>query len=298
MTFLKVSGSGHIVGVTHSMTGNYFGEHSRFYLEGDEQIYIDGSISHSYHGTGTEDFYNGAWYFNNGVQVTPLYGVGAHNYRGINPAEYQTNINRTVMLRTLVTDPIIFRDGIDFKMEHGGSNDRPDSSAYILTYYYHNESSKLEKTDEFNFYDDSYLDHNYKQDDNSKMTSINGRYEGIYRQITAQQTQKIDVHTFTEFTVAIKPENEGVILRWLLDLSVLDQEGILYVDGTKVTTFSNPFRSASFNYVRTTDLFIPKQYTTGKSTITIRLEKYSLQSKYNTSNTIRIHSAYTIKITN
>lgn len=290
MTFLKVSGSGHIVGVTHSMTGNYFGEHSRFYLEGDEQIYIDGSISHSYHGTGTEDFYNGAWYFNNGVQVTPLYGVGAHNYRGINPAEYETNINRTVMLRTLVTDPIIFRDGIDFKMEHGGSNDRPDSSAYILTYYYHNESSKLEKTDEFNFYDDSYLDHNYKQDDNSKMTSINGRYEGIYRQITAQQTQKIDVHTFTEFTVAIKPENEGVILRWLLDLSVLDQEGILYVDGTKVTTFSNPFRSASFNYVRTTDLFIPKQYTTGKSTITIRLEN----TAYNPSTTPLTQLGYTV----
>ncbi len=272
MTFLKTSGSGHVVGVTHSMTGDYFGEHSRFYLEGDEQIYIDGSISHSYHGTGTEDFYNGAWYFNNGVQVTPLYGVGAHNYRGVDPADYEQNINRTVMLRTLVTDPIIFRDGIDFKMEHGGSNDRPDSNVYILTYYYHNEQSKLEKTDEFFFHDDTHLDHDYTHDNQSEIKTINGRYEGIYRQINAAQNKKVDVIDYTEFTVNINPNNNGVILRWLLDLSILDQEGILYVDGVKVSTFNNAFRSASFNYVRTTDLFIPKQYTTGKDKITIRIE--------------------------
>lgn len=272
MTFLKTSGSGHVVGVTHSMTGDYFGEHSRFYLEGDEQIYIDGSVSHSYHGTGTEDFYNGAWYFNNGVQVTPLYGVGAHNYRGVDPANYEQNINRTVMLRTLVTDPIIFRDGIDFKMEHGGSNDRPDSNVYILTYYYHNEQSKLEKTDEFFFHDDTYLDHDYSHDNQSEIKTINGRYEGIYRQITAAQNKKVDVIDYTEFTVNINPNNNGVILRWLLDLSILDQEGILYVDGVKVSTFNNAFRSASFNYVRTTDLFIPKQYTEGKDKITIRIE--------------------------
>lgn len=272
MTFLNVSGAGHIVGVTHSMTGNYFGEHSRFYLEGDEQIYIDGAISHSYHGTGTEDFYNGAWYFNNGVQVTPLYGVGAHNYRGPDFDNYQTSINRTVMLRTLVTDPIIFRDGIDFKMEHGGNNDRADSSVYALTYYYHQEESQLEKTDEFYFHDGSNLTHNYSQDEKSELKNINGRYEGIYRHINAPQNKKVDVHEWTEFTVNINDDNKGVILRWMLDLKILDQRGKLYVDGELVSTFNNPFRSASFNYVRTTDLFIPKKYTEGKTSITIRIE--------------------------
>ncbi|MBI4244709.1 MAG: DUF2961 domain-containing protein, partial [Planctomycetes bacterium] len=33
-----------------------------YYLEGDERIYIDGAASPSYHGTGTEETFNGAWY--------------------------------------------------------------------------------------------------------------------------------------------------------------------------------------------------------------------------------------------
>lgn len=272
MTFLKTGGAGHIVGVTHSMTGDYMGEHSRFYLEGDEQIYIDGSLSHSYHGTGTEDFYNGAWYFNNGVQTTPLYGVSAHNYRGIDPDKYTENINRTVMLRTLVTDPINFRDGIDFKMEHGGSNDRIDSNAYILTYYYHQDTPALNKTDEFYFVDDTHLEHNYVQDGNSTFETINGRFEGLYRHINTDKTVAANIIDYAEFTIKINPNNEGVILSWLLDLSVIDQTGILYVNDKLVSTFNNPFRAANANYVRSTDLFIPKVYTDGLSEITIRLE--------------------------
>ncbi len=36
---------------------------SRFYLEGDEQVWLDDAPEPRIQGTGTEDYYNGGWYF-------------------------------------------------------------------------------------------------------------------------------------------------------------------------------------------------------------------------------------------
>ena len=44
------------MGVTQTMRGAAPG-----YLEGDERAFVDGRLA--FHGTGTEDFYEGGWYF-------------------------------------------------------------------------------------------------------------------------------------------------------------------------------------------------------------------------------------------
>lgn len=72
---LDTNGSGHLVGVVESMQGPDTG---RWYLEGDERIYVDDSGTPSINGTGTEDFYNGGWYFQYGTYTLPMSGNTAH----------------------------------------------------------------------------------------------------------------------------------------------------------------------------------------------------------------------------
>ncbi len=58
--YLEATGRGHFVGVTHAVEQNqdfWFGE-------GDDMIFIDGDTSPTINGTGTEDYFNGAWDFN------------------------------------------------------------------------------------------------------------------------------------------------------------------------------------------------------------------------------------------
>jgi hypothetical protein len=63
VVILDAAGAGHLVGVVLSMQGK-----TNFdFLEGDESIFVDDNPSPAIHGTGTEDFFNGGWYFENGL---------------------------------------------------------------------------------------------------------------------------------------------------------------------------------------------------------------------------------------
>ena len=45
------------------------------YLEGNEQFFVDGEKRASTLGTGTEDYFNGGWYYNQGRFALPLHGL-------------------------------------------------------------------------------------------------------------------------------------------------------------------------------------------------------------------------------
>ena len=42
------------------------------FLEGDEMIYVDGEKEAAIKGTGTEDYFNSGWYFNQGEYCRTL----------------------------------------------------------------------------------------------------------------------------------------------------------------------------------------------------------------------------------
>lgn len=266
--FLKVWGSGQVVGITHAQTGEYFGTHSRYYLEGDEQIYVDGNMSHSFHGTGTEDLYNGGWYFKNGVQNQPLFGQTTHNYRN--------NIDRTVMVRTYLTDPIYFRNGIDFKMEHGGNNDRPDSNVYALIYYYHQTREQMIKTDSLNLASlEEIENHSYKLDESSQLIDIGVRsltYEGIYGSKRTMYNKVAIVNIESSFEMKIFKENDGAILRREYLPEEIDQMAEIYVDGELVGLWQSPHRNALEVHVRQDDFYIPIEFTKDKEKIKITIK--------------------------
>jgi len=125
--FLDATGKGHFVGVTHAVEQNADG----WFGEGDDMIFIDGDVAPTINGTGTEDYYNGAWDFNghefaNMRQGAP-YIVDAERIGG-----------RYCLYRWHTESPITFDKSIKVTIEHGHGNDRADNF-YSTAYWYQTE---------------------------------------------------------------------------------------------------------------------------------------------------------------
>jgi hypothetical protein len=110
--FLVLDGAGKLVGVSQTMAGP-----NRTYLEGDDIGFVDGSPSPQLHGTGTEDFYEGGWYWNRGPFTDPFNGE---------PARAQAVPDCPAVCdsayRLLLADAVPFSRSIDYGIEHGNQN--------------------------------------------------------------------------------------------------------------------------------------------------------------------------------
>ncbi|MEM4271422.1 MAG: DUF2961 domain-containing protein, partial [Candidatus Pacearchaeota archaeon] len=73
-----IKGKGHLIGSNFGMAeppSTDFG-----FLEGDERIYVDGQTKPSLAGTGTEDYFNGGYYFDQQAFYLPLHGAPVKDY--------------------------------------------------------------------------------------------------------------------------------------------------------------------------------------------------------------------------
>jgi hypothetical protein len=125
--YLEATGRGHFVGVTHAVEQNqefWFGE-------GDDMIFIDGDAMPTINGTGTEDYFNGAWDFN-GQPFGYMY----------NGAPYIIDAERIggryCLYRWHSESPIAFEKSIKVTIEHGHANHRADNF-YSVAYWYQTE---------------------------------------------------------------------------------------------------------------------------------------------------------------
>ena len=125
--YLEATGRGHFVGVTHAVEQNqefWFGE-------GDDMIFIDGDAMPTINGTGTEDYFNGAWDFNG----QPF----AYMHNG---APYIVDAERIggryCLYRWHTESPITFEKSIKVTIEHGHANHRADNF-YSVAYWYQTE---------------------------------------------------------------------------------------------------------------------------------------------------------------
>jgi hypothetical protein len=125
--FLDATGKGHFVGVTHGVEQNSDG----WFGEGDDMIFIDGDSAPTINGTGTEDYYNGAWDF---------YGQAFANMR--QGAPYIVDPERTggryCLYRWQTESFLTFEKSIKVTIEHGHANDRADNF-YSVAYWYQTE---------------------------------------------------------------------------------------------------------------------------------------------------------------
>jgi hypothetical protein len=125
--FLEATGKGHFVGVTHAVEQNQDG----WFGEGDDMIFIDGDAMPTINGTGTEDYYNGAWDF--GGQAFAYMHQGAPYI--VDPERIG---GRYCLYRWHTDSPITFEKSIRVTIEHGHANHRSDNF-YSTAYWYQTE---------------------------------------------------------------------------------------------------------------------------------------------------------------
>lgn len=125
--FLEAKGRGHFIGVTQGVVQNQ----DDWFGEGDEMIFVDNDPSLSILGTGTEDYYNGAWNFG-GQPFAYLH----------NGAPFISNFERVggryCLYRWHLESPIPFQDSVKVTIEHGHANHRSDSF-YSTAFWYQTE---------------------------------------------------------------------------------------------------------------------------------------------------------------
>jgi hypothetical protein len=125
--FLEAEGRGHFVGVTQGIVLNQNG----WWGEGDDMLFVDGSEMPITNGTGSEDYYNGAWGFG-GKQFD-------YQHVGVPHVENPFAIGGTwCVYRWHIDSPLNFRKSIRMTIEHGNGNDRSDNF-YSVAYWYQTE---------------------------------------------------------------------------------------------------------------------------------------------------------------
>jgi hypothetical protein len=125
--FVEATGKGHFVGVTQSVLQNQNG----WFGEGDDMIFIDGDDLPTINGTGTEDYFNGAWDF--GGQAFANQHQGAPYI--VDPERIG---GRYCLYRWHIESPIAFEKSIKVTIEHGTANDRSDNF-FSTAYWYQTE---------------------------------------------------------------------------------------------------------------------------------------------------------------
>jgi hypothetical protein len=124
--WMEATGHGHFAGVTMSVVENQDG----WWGEGDDMFFVDGEKLPSINGTGSEDYFLGAWDFGGKPFAYGLYGapiVGAELQGG-----------RWSVYRFHLDSPIPFAKSLRATIEHGHANDRGDNF-YSVAYWYQNE---------------------------------------------------------------------------------------------------------------------------------------------------------------
>ncbi len=135
---LNVAGKGHFVG---TILGINFNDANLGCLEGDELFYTNGENFPSIHGTGTEDYFNGGFYFYDGPVSLPFGGCSK-----IQASTYPLQMSA---YRLSIPDAVVFRNGFIADIEHGGVNES-NGSYNSTALYYHDDGAGAPPADPVN----------------------------------------------------------------------------------------------------------------------------------------------------
>jgi hypothetical protein len=129
--YVETRGRGHLMGVTLGVLQNT----DHWMGEGDDMIFVDDETNPVINGTGSEDYFNGAWDFGGRDGAVPF----AHLYNGaplmIAPERAG---GRYCLYRWHADNPVTFTRYLKHTMEHGHANDRADNF-FSVAYWYQSE---------------------------------------------------------------------------------------------------------------------------------------------------------------
>jgi hypothetical protein len=129
--YLETRGSGHLMGVTLGVLQN----RESWMGEGDDMIFVDDEAKPVIVGTGSEDYFCGAWNFGGREGAIPF----SHLYNGAPLISSQERTGgRYHLYRWHADNPVTFRKYLKHTMEHGHANNRGDCF-YSVGYWYQSE---------------------------------------------------------------------------------------------------------------------------------------------------------------
>jgi Protein of unknown function (DUF2961) len=124
--WMEARGRGQFVGVTMSVIENADG----WWGEGDDMFFVDDEKRPSINGTGSEDYFLGAWDFGGKAFSYGLYGAPV-----VGP---ERQGSRWSVYRFHLDSPITFTKSLRATIEHGTADDRGDNF-YSVAYWYQTE---------------------------------------------------------------------------------------------------------------------------------------------------------------
>ncbi|HKP62909.1 MAG TPA: glycoside hydrolase family 172 protein [Polyangiales bacterium] len=247
---LTVSGQGHYVGT------NLILPIASWTLEGDEHIFVDGSRTPAIAGTGTEDYFNGAWYFSRGPFSAPMSGL----------PELATSSHALSAYRFHITDYVAFRTGLRVAIEHDGinSNQLPYAS---VAYYYLNPAPGMREVDQLEPAEPaSAAAHGYLSDADARTQMLSARF------LSESQTRSLaSTSGSARFQLAIDRTNAGIVLRRQFDQSVRDQLADVYVDGALAGRWYSAGGNDAIRW-REDEFWIPAELTRERDVLDVRLQ--------------------------
>ena len=124
--WMYARGRGQFAGVTMSVLQNQ----DEWWGEGDDMFFVDGESLPSINGTGSEDYFLGAWGFGTHSFAYGLYGAPVKG-------DEKTG-SKTSVYRFHLDSPVTFNKSFKATIEHGHANHRSDNF-YSVAYWYQTE---------------------------------------------------------------------------------------------------------------------------------------------------------------
>ena len=212
MRLIDLKGTGKYIGAVLDMDSKVpvtKGE----YLEGDEHIYFDGSYSPQINGTGTEDYFCGAYYWQSGTQTTPYFGC-IYNTKWADAKENKKDETyKSSAYRVHLADAYQFSKSFVFNLEHGGTNETYEKVSGTIFYY--------------------LKDSDYKEI-SIEIPSVNpvekiGTFEGELTNIPTMVTVN-NLNEGNKISFQLEPCQSAVLTR-TIDYSIKNQCASVYLNG-------------------------------------------------------------------
>jgi hypothetical protein len=294
----QTEGGGDYCGSFHGMSFSFSDRAELTTLEGDPRFFFDDSESPQAYGAGTEDWAGGGDYWGGETMTLPLAGhpvgapdpASAHNTQDLVQGAY----------RVLLADAMPFGKNARIQFEHGGLNDSMEHYRTV-SYWYGRRGACLVETDSLDVGEPPDERTHHYDSDASAITSVTSRYElGVDHvgdeEIIAETTDRGRAVTVaSEFDVALRADNLGVLLRRKLDYAYPDQRadvfvsaadggwraaGTWYLAGSNRDVFSfppgeldppTPILQTSPRRFREDEFLIARELTAGRSQIRLRI---------------------------
>ncbi len=271
-------------------------------LEGDPRFFFDDSQTPQAQGTGTEEWGGGGDYWGGRNMTLPFAGhpVGAPSAK---EAKDPQDLIESAY-RFLLADLMPFGRNARIQLEHGGTNESKERYRTV-TYWYGIDRPFLVETDVLDVGDPADEErHRYSSPAASPIEELSSRYEwGVDRlgemEVYPESSDRgRRTSGASEFTLHLRKDNLGVLLRRKLDYSFPDQRaavavaddapgapfrdaGTWYLAGSSTCVYSNPREETgktqhvvqtSNRRWRDDEFLLPRDLTRGREVIRVRVE--------------------------